>query len=178
MMLRSLLFLLMALSVDAAFLSTKKYVTRTRIVKRYALPFYALPSPEESAKALTDYMAKAHEEKIRAMATVEAKYQDRIKELEDQVKQLEARSPVQTSTNTYAMPATNKGLSEMVNQYRTFLSEYLVKAQIEKVHAVATAEAKLREKYDAIVAELETALSESAETPTTTSELTGKVDFQ
>jgi hypothetical protein len=38
----------------------------------------ALPTPEESAKVLTDYMAKAHEEKIRAMAAIEAKYKDRI----------------------------------------------------------------------------------------------------
>lgn len=34
---------------------------------------------DDSAQALTDYMAKAHEEKIRAMADVEAKYQTKVK---------------------------------------------------------------------------------------------------
>lgn len=33
----------------------------------------ALPTPEESAKALSDYMAKAHEEKLRAVKEAEAK---------------------------------------------------------------------------------------------------------
>lgn len=116
----------------------------------------SLPSPEESAKALTDFMAKSHEEKLKAMAGVEAKYQDRIQELEEKVKQLEARSPVQSpsSTNAYEMPATNKDLSVRVEQYRTFLSDYLVNAQKEKVQAVATAEAKLRSKYEVVIAEL------------------------
>lgn len=39
---------------------------------------FSVPTAEESAQALTDYMAKAHEEKIRAMADVEAKYKIKI----------------------------------------------------------------------------------------------------
>ena len=39
----------------------------------------SLPSPEESAKALSDYMAKAHEEKIKALASLESKYQQQVK---------------------------------------------------------------------------------------------------
>jgi len=116
---------------------------------------HVLPTPEESAKALTDYMAKSHEDKIKAIATIEAKYKDRIKELEDQVKLLESRSPVQTSQSSYEMPATNKGLAEMVNEYRTFLSNYLINAQKERLLAVATAERKLRDHYEAIIAELQ-----------------------
>ena len=38
----------------------------------------ALPTPEESAQALTDYMARAHEEKLRAVAAAEATYKARI----------------------------------------------------------------------------------------------------
>jgi hypothetical protein len=34
---------------------------------------YALPSAEESAKALSDYMAKSHEDKLRAVKDAEAK---------------------------------------------------------------------------------------------------------
>ena len=38
----------------------------------------ALPTPQESAQALTDYMAKAHEEKIRAVAAMDEKNKERI----------------------------------------------------------------------------------------------------
>jgi len=34
---------------------------------------YALPTAEESAKALSDYMAKSHEDKLRAVKDAEAK---------------------------------------------------------------------------------------------------------
>ena len=37
-----------------------------------------VPTPEESAKQLTEYMAKAHEEKIRAVSAAEAKNKSRI----------------------------------------------------------------------------------------------------
>lgn len=37
-----------------------------------------LPSPEESAAALTDFMAKAHEEKLRAMKQTENQFKARI----------------------------------------------------------------------------------------------------
>lgn len=39
----------------------------------------ALPSPSESAKALTDYMAKAHEEKLKALKELEKKKDSEIK---------------------------------------------------------------------------------------------------
>ena len=39
---------------------------------------HALPTPEESAKALSDYMAKAHEEKLKAIKDAEAKKQTEI----------------------------------------------------------------------------------------------------
>eukprot|EP00543_Licmophora_paradoxa_P005196 CAMPEP_0202450600 /NCGR_PEP_ID=MMETSP1360-20130828/9193_1 /ASSEMBLY_ACC=CAM_ASM_000848 /TAXON_ID=515479 /ORGANISM="Licmophora paradoxa, Strain CCMP2313" /LENGTH=63 /DNA_ID=CAMNT_0049068933 /DNA_START=8 /DNA_END=196 /DNA_ORIENTATION=+ len=37
-----------------------------------------------SPQALTEYMAKAHEEKIRAMADIEGKYKLRVRDLEEQ----------------------------------------------------------------------------------------------
>jgi hypothetical protein len=38
----------------------------------------ALPTPEESAQVLTNYMAKAHEEKLKAIKDAEAKKQAEI----------------------------------------------------------------------------------------------------
>lgn len=39
----------------------------------------ALPTPEESAKALSDYMAKSHEDKVRAIKDLEDKKNTEIK---------------------------------------------------------------------------------------------------
>lgn len=176
----SLAFFLFVISVDSAafILPSRRIDTSTTTSCR------ALPSPEESAKALTDYMAKAHEEKLKAMTVIEQKYQDRIRELEEQVKQLEERSPVQTSSHSYEMPATNKALAEKVNEYRSFLTTYLINSHMEKVEAVATAEAKLRDYYTSIIAELVESKEEAPAPSTSTqqasepSELAGKGGFQ
>ena len=45
-------------------------------------------------------------------------------------------------------------MTEKVEAYQNFLSAYIIKAQEEKAKAVATAEAKLKEKYEAIIAEM------------------------
>ena len=39
----------------------------------------AIPSPEESAKALTEYMAKSHQEKLKALKTMEDQKNAEIK---------------------------------------------------------------------------------------------------
>ena len=112
-------------------------------------------TPEQAAASLTEYMARAHEEKIRAMASVEKKYKDQIEQLEARIAELEA-SPVgrdgeQTSSNSYAFPATNKALAEQVRAYQTFLQDYFIKTQAEKLKAVQAAEAKITAKYEAIL---------------------------
>ena len=111
---------------------------------------------EDNAAILTEFMAKAHEEKVQAMARVEDKYRAQITELEDKIAELEvmAKQTTPTSGNSYAFPATNKDLTDKVQSYRTFISDYIVKAQEEKASAVKTAEAKLTAKYEAIIAGL------------------------
>lgn len=121
---------------------------------RSPIRFAALPSPEESAQALTDFMAKAHEEKLRAVTEVEQKYRAEIDELKEKLELYEADATKSTagvaaSKNSYEFPATNKGLSDKVRAYHKFISEYIVNAQIEKVKAVQAAERKLKEKYEA-----------------------------
>lgn len=127
------------------------------------IPVYAgskqLPSPEESASILTEFMAKAHEEKLRAVADVEKKYKTEIAEITQKLQEHEAEKQsstgvIKTSANSYEFPATNKDMIEKVKAYQKFMSEYTVKAQIEKVTAVAAAEKKLKAKYEAIIAEL------------------------
>jgi hypothetical protein len=106
-----------------------------------------------SAAALTDFMAKAHEEKIAAMARVETKYRDQIDELENKITELEAvaKQTTPTSGNSFAFPATNKEMTSKVQAYRSFISNYIVKAQAEKQTAIKTAESKMSAKYEAII---------------------------
>ena len=114
----------------------------------------SLRATQEEAAALTDFMAKAHEEKIRAMERVEAKYKDKIAELEQKVQELEGPSTASggaTSPNSYAFPATNKNLTEKVRAYQEFISKYIIKAQAEKQKAVKDAENKVTAKYEAII---------------------------
>ena len=110
-------------------------------------------SSSSSAAALTGFMAKAHEEKIAAMARVETKYRDQIDELENKITELEAaaKQTTPTSGNSFAFPATNKDLTSKVQAYRSFISDYIVKAQAEKHTAIKTAEDKMSAKYEAII---------------------------
>lgn len=112
-------------------------------------------SPEEAA-ALTEFMARAHEEKVAAMARVEAQYKDKIAELQARVDELEGPSTgsEKTSSNSFAFPATNRALAEKVTEYQTFISNYIVKAQAEKQKAVHDAEEKMTQKYESIIASL------------------------
>jgi predicted nucleic acid-binding Zn-ribbon protein len=117
------------------------------------------PSVEEAA-AITEFMARAHEEKIAALARMEAKYKDQIAQLEERLAELEhtdayaSPKTTPTSGNSYAFPATNKELTNKVAAYRSFISDYIIKAQEEKAKAVKAAEEKLKAKYEAIISEL------------------------
>ena len=120
------------------------------------LPVSLHSQADDNAAILTEFMAKAHEEKVKAMARVEDKYRDQITELEDKIDALEVQAgkTTPTSGNSFAFPATNKDLTDKVQSYRTFISDYIVSAQEEKATAVKTAEAKLTAKYEAIISGL------------------------
>lgn len=111
------------------------------------------PSAADNAAAITEFMAKAHEEKVKAMARVEDKYRGQITELEEKIAELEvlSKQTTPTSGNSFAFPATNKELTNKVQSYRVFISDYIVKAQAEKAIAVKATEAKLTAKYEAII---------------------------
>lgn len=112
---------------------------------------YAEPS-QETAAALTAYMAKAHEEKVAAMARVEAQYKEEIESLKAQVAELQGPAtaePSASANNSFAFPATNRGLAEKVVSYQKFISKYIVKAQSEKQKAVQEAERATAAKYEA-----------------------------
>jgi len=109
-----------------------------------SLALNALPTPEESAKALTAYMAKAHEEKIKALRNLEEKKNGEIAAL---------KSQVDNSSTAIVQSAPVMGdievLSNKLVSYQKFMSGYIVKAQEEKARAVKEAEIAVAKKYEA-----------------------------
>ena len=108
----------------------------------------AIPTPEASAQALTNYMAKAHEAKIAA-----------LKELEDkknvEIKALKESSSSSSSSSTPSEPAATSATGESVDDmtqkilsYQKFMADYIVKAQDEKAKAVKAAEDAIAKKYE------------------------------
>jgi len=137
--------------------STCTYSTRKTATTKITLHESSSTSTaSDAAAALTDFMAKAHEEKIAAMSRVEDKYRGQIAELENKITELEvlAKQTTPTSGNSFAFPATNKDLTEKVQAYRIFISDYTVKSQEEKQNAIKAAENKMSTKYEAIIDEL------------------------
>mmetsp|Transcript_1768 Transcript_1768/g.1988 ORF Transcript_1768/g.1988 Transcript_1768/m.1988 type:complete len:191 (-) Transcript_1768:78-650(-) len=138
----------------------RTYLTRktttTKIILHESSSSTSSSTSSDAAAALTDFMAKAHEEKIAAMSRVEGKYRGQIAELENRIIELEdlAKQTTPTSGNSYAFPATNKDLTEKVQAYRIFISDYTVKSQEEKQIAIKAAENKMSAKYEAIIDEL------------------------
>mmetsp|Transcript_23817 Transcript_23817/g.36738 ORF Transcript_23817/g.36738 Transcript_23817/m.36738 type:complete len:371 (+) Transcript_23817:63-1175(+) len=108
---------------------------------------YALPTPEESAKALSDYMAKSHEEKIKAIAAAESKKDAEIEALKKEVESLKKGGALAT-TQQPVLGTVNKSTTEKLAAYQQFMADYIVKAQEEKYRAVKAAEAAMAKKYE------------------------------
>mmetsp|Transcript_23196 Transcript_23196/g.55004 ORF Transcript_23196/g.55004 Transcript_23196/m.55004 type:complete len:204 (+) Transcript_23196:91-702(+) len=113
----------------------------------------------EAASALTEFMAKAHEEKIAAMKRIEDQSKTKIDELESEIAIL--KQTIQTlntpkTGNSFVFPASNKDLTMKVDAYRKFISEYIVKSQQDKFNAVKIAENILKAKYETIIEEMKT----------------------
>ena len=68
------------------------------------------------------------------------------------MKQLEERALVQTGSNCYEMPCTNKEMTKKVELYRNLIGDYMVKAHLQRIQAVAAAEQKIKAHYQDIIA--------------------------
>jgi len=152
---------LLFLSPHASAFTTPFVTTTTTTSSRL---YAALPTAEESAKALGAYMAKAHEDKLKAVKDAEAKSKGTIQALETEVASLKAQlesgylppkqQSADSSTTTggitsYEMPVTNKAMSDKLHAYRTFCSKYIVTSQQNKYDAIKETEAKLKASYEA-----------------------------
>lgn len=104
-------------------------------------------SAEESAKAFTDYMAKSHVEKLKALKELEDKKNSEIEALKKEVKELKGGDVVLASQAPVVAGSVEE-LSAKLLAYQNFMSEYIVKAQEEKYKAVKAAEAAISKKYE------------------------------
>lgn len=107
---------------------------------------------DASAQALSDYMAKSHEEKLRAVKAAEGKKNSEIAALKAEIQQLKTSSALAT-TSPAAVPAAPLAavpFSEMeakLASYQAFMAEYIVNAQTQKLLAVKEAELKAEKKF-------------------------------
>lgn len=110
-------------------------------------PLYV--TDDASAQALSDYMAKSHEEKLRAVKDAEDKKNSEIEALKAEIQQLKSSSSLATTTAPAAPLATSDS-SEMASKlasYQSFMAEYIVNSQNEKLLAVKEAELKAENKF-------------------------------
>jgi hypothetical protein len=112
---------------------------------------------EQRALALSDYLAKAHEEKLRAIQDVEKKKALEIEALKNEIQELKATQQRQGS-GAITMASTSgasddlmilpkEALVSRVIQYQKFMEKYMVEAQEQKIRAVKAAEESLRKKF-------------------------------
>lgn len=108
---------------------------------------------------LTNYMVKAHEEKLRAIKEVEAKKDGEIQTLKSEVTELKeeiASVPKESAVVLSTPPTPGADLSNMTTeqlraklvQYQDFMAKYIVQAQHQKMKAVQAAEAATAAKYE------------------------------
>jgi hypothetical protein len=114
--------------------------------KQAVVSLMAVTPPANSSKALTDYMAKSHEEKLRAVKEAEARKNAEIQALKQEIQRLKQTSSAIT-TATRTTPGSMEELQAKLVAYQQFMSKYIVKAQQEKIAAVKAAEEATAQKY-------------------------------
>lgn len=109
-------------------------------------------SAEDSAKAFTDYMAKSHEEKLKALKDLEDKKNVEIETLKEEMASMKSGSGggelVQAQPPAPIVDGSIEDLSSKLLAYQNFMAEYIVKAQEDKSRAVKEAEASVAKKYE------------------------------
>eukprot|EP00548_Thalassiothrix_antarctica_P015990 CAMPEP_0194168776 /NCGR_PEP_ID=MMETSP0154-20130528/3603_1 /TAXON_ID=1049557 /ORGANISM="Thalassiothrix antarctica, Strain L6-D1" /LENGTH=123 /DNA_ID=CAMNT_0038879967 /DNA_START=132 /DNA_END=503 /DNA_ORIENTATION=+ len=119
---------------------------------------YSLPSPEESAQALTEFMVKSHTEKLKAIKAIEEQKQAEIEKLKVELDDLKRGNISFIAENTPLPPPTEdttiEALQEKLIMYQNFVAKYTVESQEAKYNAVREAEAAVTAKYEAKISSM------------------------
>lgn len=105
-----------------------------------------LPSTEEeegesskrsNSELMRDYMIRSHESKLRALKDLSDKKDKEIRELKSRLNDDEGASSSSSSVDE---------LQNQINHYQKFISNYIIKAQEDKIRAIKEIENKSNEK--------------------------------
>ncbi|KAL7485048.1 hypothetical protein ACHAW6_010645 [Cyclotella cf. meneghiniana] len=106
---------------------------------------------DAAAKAMSDYMAKSHEEKLRAIKEVESKKNAEIDALKAEIQQLKSNTAItgmiSSSRNLSIIPKDSAEIAQKLVSYQNFMAEYIVNAQNQKLLAIREAELKAEKKF-------------------------------
>jgi hypothetical protein len=117
----------------------------------------------QRAAALTEYMAKAHEEKLKAIKAVETKAQSEIRELRQELTLLKQQVPSSSALTLSSSPSSSLALGtdleslskeeliQKILQYQRFMADYVVKASQEKYNAVQATESLYKSKMSSLI---------------------------
>lgn len=145
------LLLVGQLNVSYGFICNNGLRISVTTSNRQDVTFWAIPTPEESAQALTDYMAKSHEEKLKAVKAAEEKSKTEIESLKEKINQLESNPSSSAIVNTPPPTPAAGSVEEMSAKlvaYQKFMASYIVNAQEEKIKAIKAAEQAVSKKYE------------------------------
>jgi hypothetical protein len=178
---KCLLLALLLLETAAGFQSvTELYLARVSNKNRgtpqsLSITGYSSATPEEArAAALSEYLAKSHEEKLRAIKEVETKKNAEIDALKEEITELRQSIPTTSSivmtnnsVNTMALEdLTKEELMYKVVQYQNWIRQYMIDAQEQKMRAVQAAEDGAKKKWAEAMMLLNAASSTTVETTT------------
>lgn len=100
-------------------------------------------SPEEQrAEALSQYLSRAHEEKLRAIQELEMKKAEEIKSL---MKQLES---LRSETIPLPVDPEKEQMKKEIQQLRYDISQFKQQAEIDRANAVKEVEEKMKQMYE------------------------------
>ena len=168
----ALLVFLSCASLSEGFITTNGVVSSRQPASSTSSVVLRLSSPEEErAAVLSNYLAKAHEDKLRAVQAAEAKKNEEIIMLKEMLKASQAQGPAVQQAAEIAAPAPSKptaaltiseppvdsnllamspeALVGLVQKYKHFVANYVADAQQQKAEAVKAAEEALTQKYEA-----------------------------
>ncbi len=165
------LIMVMVVAVLTATVDAFTFVPSIIVSSSSSLPttsrgvFSGASSSSDPVEVLSEYMTKSHEEKLRAIKSVEDKKNIEISVLKAEIERLKSSTatassapssaaavpPPPPSPSSNAENVSNKmGIDEMqskLESYQSFMADYIVDSQNQKFAAIKEAESRMEKKF-------------------------------
>lgn len=103
----------------------------------------------ERAKAMSDYLVKSHEEKLKAVKAIEQKKDAEIQALKDEIESIKAhQKDAIIPEKVVPVDGSVEDLATKLVAYQKFMADYVVRAQEQKLAAMKSVEAATIKKYE------------------------------